>query len=130
MAMIARCYAIVTLAGFVVHPLRSASARSRRPPEIMNSAMRRRSMKNIRQRFTGMRFKAPALVAAMIAAFAVGGAINFTSHRRPQSLIPAVSASNGVNEYGGRTTGLPPHGHNRPRGGVRNAAPKKLRGGP
>ena len=45
-------------------------------------------MKNIRQRFTGMRFIAPALAAT----FAVGGAIGFTSHRQPQSLIPAASA--------------------------------------
>ena len=65
-------------------------------------------MKNIRQRFTGMRFKAPALVAAVVAAFAVGGAINFTSHRRPQSLIPAVSASNGGNEMAALTTSFAP----------------------
>jgi serine protease Do len=50
-------------------------------------------MKNIRQRFTGMRFIAPALAAT----FAIGGAIGFTSHRRPQSLIPAASASSGMN---------------------------------
>jgi len=54
-------------------------------------------MKNIRQRFTGMRFIAPALAAALGATFAIGGAIGFTSHRQPQSLIPAASASNGMN---------------------------------
>jgi serine protease Do len=54
-------------------------------------------MKNIRQRFTGMRFIAPALAAALAATFAIGGAIGFTSHRRPQSLIPAASASSGMN---------------------------------
>src|SRR5499426_2624267 len=54
-------------------------------------------MKNIRQRFTGMRFIAPALAAALAAAFAIGGAIGFTYHRQPQSLIPAASASNGIN---------------------------------
>jgi S1-C subfamily serine protease len=54
-------------------------------------------MKDIRQRFTGMRFIAPALAAALAATFAIGGAIGFTSHRQPQSLIPAASASNGMN---------------------------------
>jgi serine protease Do len=54
-------------------------------------------MKNIRQRLTGMRFIAPSLAAAMAATFAIGGAIGFTSHRQPQSLIPAASASNGMN---------------------------------
>src|SRR5262245_972049 len=54
-------------------------------------------MKDIRQRFTRMRFIAPALAAALAATFAIGGAIGFTSHRQPQSLIPAASASNGMN---------------------------------
>ncbi len=50
-------------------------------------------MKNIRQRITGIRFIAPALAAT----FAIGGAIGFASHRPPQSLIPAASASSGIN---------------------------------
>src|SRR5262247_1540027 len=54
-------------------------------------------MKNILQRLTGMRFVAPALAAALAATFAIGGAIGLTSHRRPQSLIPSASASNGMN---------------------------------
>src|SRR5215510_8962627 len=54
-------------------------------------------MKDIQQRFTGMRFIALALVAALVAAFAVGGVIGFASHRPPQSLIPAASASSGIN---------------------------------
>jgi len=65
-------------------------------------------MKNIRQRFTGMRFIAPALAAALAATFAIGGAIGFTSHRQPQSLIPAASASNGMNGMAALTTSFAP----------------------
>src|SRR6266542_4146275 len=65
-------------------------------------------MKDIRQRFTGMRFIAPALAAALAATFAIGGAIGFTSHRRPQSLIPAVSANNGMNGIAALTMSFAP----------------------
>src|SRR5215510_14880080 len=65
-------------------------------------------MKDIQQRFTGMRFIALALVAALVAAFAVGGVIGFTSHRQLQSLIPAASASNGVNGMAAVTTSFAP----------------------
>jgi serine protease Do len=65
-------------------------------------------MKNIRQRFTGMRFIAPALAAALAATFAIGGAIGFTSHRQPQSLIPAASASNGMNGMAALTMSFAP----------------------
>ena len=65
-------------------------------------------MKNIRQRLTGMRFIAPALAAALAATFAIGGAIGFTSHRQPQSLIPAASASNGMNGMAALTTSFAP----------------------
>jgi len=65
-------------------------------------------MKNIRQRFTGMRFIAPALAAALAAAFAIGGAIGFTYHRQPQSLIPAASASNGMNGMAALTMSFAP----------------------
>jgi serine protease Do len=65
-------------------------------------------MKNIRQRFNGMRFIAPALAAALAATFAIGGAIGFTSQRRPQSLIPAASASNGMNGMPALTTSFAP----------------------
>jgi len=65
-------------------------------------------MKDIQQRFTGMRFIALALVAALVAAFAVGGVIGFTSHRQLQSLIPAVNASDGVNGMAAVTTSFAP----------------------
>ena len=65
-------------------------------------------MKNIRQRFTGMRFIAPALAAALAATFAIGGAIGFTSHRQPQSLIPAAGASNGMNGMASLTMSFAP----------------------
>jgi serine protease Do len=65
-------------------------------------------MKDIRQRFTGMRFIAPALAAALAATFAIGGAIGFTSHRRPQPMIPAVSASNGMNGVAALTMSFAP----------------------
>jgi len=65
-------------------------------------------MKNIRQQFIGARLIAPALAAALIITFAIGGAIGFTSHRRSQSLIPAASASNGVNEMAALTTSFAP----------------------
>src|SRR5215467_2281429 len=65
-------------------------------------------MKNIRQQFTGARLIAPALAAALIITLAISGAIGFTSHRRSQSLIPAASASNGVNEMAALTTSFAP----------------------
>jgi Do/DeqQ family serine protease len=65
-------------------------------------------MKDIRQRFTGMRFIAPALAAALAATFAIGGAIGFTSHRQPQSLIPAASASNAMNGMAALTMSFAP----------------------
>src|SRR5215831_11782202 len=65
-------------------------------------------MKNIRQQFIGMRLIAPALAAALIVTFAVGGAIGFVSHRQPPSLIPVASASNGVNEMAALTTSFAP----------------------
>ncbi|HMB26892.1 MAG TPA: trypsin-like peptidase domain-containing protein, partial [Blastocatellia bacterium] len=65
-------------------------------------------MKNIRQRFTRMRFIAPALAAALAATFAIGGAIGFASHHQPQSLIPAASANNGMNGMAALTTSFAP----------------------
>jgi serine protease Do len=65
-------------------------------------------MKNIRQQFIRMRLIAPAMAAALAATFAVGGAVDFMSHRQPQSLIPAVSASNGVNGMATLTTSFAP----------------------
>jgi serine protease Do len=65
-------------------------------------------MKNIRQRFTGMRFIAPALAAALAATFAIGGAIGFASHHQPQSLIPAASANNRMNGMAALTTSFAP----------------------
>jgi serine protease Do len=65
-------------------------------------------MNDIRQQFSGMRLIAPALAAALAAAFAIGGAIGFASHPRPQLLIPAASASNGVNETAALTTSFAP----------------------
>lgn len=65
-------------------------------------------MKNIRQQFTGMRLIVSAVAAAMIVTFAIAGVISFTSHRQPQSFIPAVSASNGVNEMAAFTTSFAP----------------------
>jgi serine protease Do len=72
-------------------------------------------MKNIRQQFTGMRLVSPLMAAALVAAFAVGDAIGFISHRQPQSLISPVNASNGVNEMAALTTSFAPI--------VRNAQP-------
>jgi serine protease Do len=65
-------------------------------------------MKNIRQRFTGMRFIAPALAAALAATFAIGGAVGFTSHRQPQPLIPAAGANNGMNGMAALTMSFAP----------------------
>ncbi|MBO0858162.1 MAG: DegQ family serine endoprotease [Chloracidobacterium sp.] len=65
-------------------------------------------MKNIRQQFIGMRLIAPALAAALIVTFAIGGAIGFASHRQPPSLIPVVSASNGGNDTASMTTSFAP----------------------
>src|SRR5215475_11028611 len=65
-------------------------------------------MKNIRQQFIGMRLIAPALAAALIVTFAIGGAIGFVSHRQPPSLIPVVSASNGGNDVATLTTSFAP----------------------
>src|SRR5262245_55972681 len=65
-------------------------------------------MKNIRQRYTGMRFIAPARAAALAATFAIGGAIGFTSHHQSQSLIPAASASNGMNGMAALTMSFAP----------------------
>ena len=49
-------------------------------------------MKNIRLQFTGKRLIVSALAAALTVTFAISGAIAFTSHRQPRSLIPAPSA--------------------------------------
>src|SRR5215475_10889864 len=65
-------------------------------------------MKNIRQQFIGMRLIAPALAAALIVTFAIGGAIGFVSHRQTPTLIPVASASNGVNEMAALTTSFAP----------------------
>jgi serine protease Do len=61
-------------------------------------------MKNIRQQITGMRFMISALVVAIVATFAIGVEIGYSSHRHSQSLIPAVSASGGVNEMAALAT--------------------------
>src|SRR5262245_32013549 len=71
---------------------------------MLDTAMRRRIMKSIRQQFTGMRFIALALAAT----FAIGGAIGYSSHRQPQALIPVASASNGVKEMAALTTSFAP----------------------
>src|SRR5262245_60752200 len=67
---------------------------------MLDTAMRRRIMKSIRQQFTGMSFIALALASA----FAIGGAIGYAAHRRPQTLIPTASASNDVKGVAALTT--------------------------
>jgi serine protease Do len=64
-------------------------------------------MNNMRQRFTGMRLRGPALAVALIATSVVSGAIGFTSHRQHE-LVPAVSASNGAAESTAMTTSFAP----------------------
>jgi serine protease Do len=61
-------------------------------------------MKNIRQQGAGTRLIVSALAVALFVTFAISCAIGFTSHRRPQSLIPAVGASSGVNGVAALTT--------------------------
>lgn len=65
-------------------------------------------MKYIRQQFTGVRLIVAALAAGIMVTFAMSGVIGFTSHRQPQLLIPAVSASNGVNGMAAMTTSFAP----------------------
>jgi serine protease Do len=65
-------------------------------------------MKNIRQQFTNMHLIAPVMAAVLVATFATGSAIGFLSHRQPQLLIPAVSASNGAHEMAALTTSFAP----------------------
>jgi serine protease Do len=65
-------------------------------------------MKNIRLQFTGKRLIVSALAAALTVTFAISGAIAFTSHRQPRSLIPAPGARSGVNEMAALTTSFAP----------------------
>ena len=65
-------------------------------------------MKNIRQQVAGTRLIVSALAVALFVTFAISCAIGFTSHRRPQSLIPAVGASSGVNGMAALTTSFAP----------------------
>jgi serine protease Do len=69
-------------------------------------------MKNIRQRFTGMRLITPAMATALVVTFAVGGAVESMSHRQPQSLTPAVIASNGANGMATLAMGFAPIANN------------------
>lgn len=65
-------------------------------------------MKSIRQQFTGMPLIISGVAAALAATLVIGVAIGFTAHRQAQSLIRAVSASNGVNEVAALTTTFAP----------------------